>query len=71
MNPSGVIITVTPPAIAVSHAPGQNVLARDVHRRQRGRARGVHRHAWAAQIEAVGNAVGRDAVGAAGRRMRS
>ena len=42
--------------------PRQNVLASDVYRRQRGRTCGVHRDAWAAQIQAVGNAVGRDAV---------
>ncbi len=33
-----------------------------MHRRQRGRTCGVHRDAWAAQIQAVGNAVGGDAV---------
>ena len=46
-----------------------NLLAGDVHGRQRGRTGRVHRHARTAQIEAIGNAVGRDAVRAAGRRM--
>ena len=47
-----------------------NVFARRVHRGQRGRARGVHRDARSAQIEAIGDAVGGDAVRAAGRRVR-
>src|SRR5271165_2510781 len=50
-------------------APGPNVFTRCMHRGQRGRTRGVHRDAWPTQIEAVGDAVGGNAVSAAGRRV--
>ena len=47
-------------------ASGADVLARGVHGGQRGGAGGVHGDARAAQVEAIGDAVGRDAVGGAG-----
>ncbi len=52
-------------------APGVKLLARQVDRRQRGRARRVHREARPAQVQAVRNAVRADAVRASGGRMRA
>ena len=71
MNPPGVIITVTPPASAVSPRPAQMCSHADMHRRERRRTGRIHRHARAAQIQAIGNPVRRDAVRAAGRRVRA
>ena len=42
-----------------------------MHRSQRGGASGIHRHARSAEIEAVGNPVSGDAMGAASGRVRA
>ena len=48
-----------------------DVLTRRMHRGERGGAGRIHRHARAVQIQAVRDAIGGDAVRAAGRRMRA
>ena len=48
-----------------------DVFAGRMHSGQRGRTRGIHRHAWAAQIQAIRNPIGGDAMGATSRRMRT
>ena len=70
MNPPGVIITVTPPASAVVTRVRPDMLTSGMDRRQRRGAGRIHGHAGPAQVQAVGNAVGRDAVRAARGRMR-
>ena len=51
--------------------PSPQRFTRQMHRRQRGRARRIHRQTRAAEVEAIGNPVRRDAVCAARRRVRA
>ena len=50
---------------------GRKLLASNVHGRERGGTGRIHGDARTGEVEAIGNAVGRDAVRMAGRRMRA